>query len=481
MLAIIDAAKDGLAWICLCVLSLIAAAYALAGLRGAWRTIRTRLNPFAVCAFAVVSVFATVEAQKRASGVASRTTRPARESARPRAPVTQEEIERGWRFVSETDCEAGVYAMPEGVSPSFNWHKRGTFGEWARLDLGGFAFPLGADGAAFTSFSVFNDGRIRPTPRDVAHEIRAVGVPMLAMQGASRFWTASGADGSKLLTWENFFLHADTNAPINAQIELFASGDFTTRSNGVERIFCRIEPFDWDGDGLENSVDPDPLVAGPDAHGTNDEWYDAVCSGVANSNAYYFVDVVAERGPAPVFFMGDRESRLGDPVVVALAGETNRVPLLMGVEYAVTSSVPLDVWAEDGHATIVTNNVRNYTVSWPLSFGVSVSQGGGYSIDVQPFDPGGGFSWNMAVQGGGAFRMRSARSTPGCAYNSANNWIGFTCGSLGDCGCHGCSVDGIYVLEDAVFAATRVFCGCTMEVNIVTQEVASLSVSFDRP
>ena len=41
----IDAAKDGLAWICLCVLSLIAAAYVLAGLRGAWRTLRAKLLP----------------------------------------------------------------------------------------------------------------------------------------------------------------------------------------------------------------------------------------------------------------------------------------------------------------------------------------------------------------------------------------------------------------------------------------------------
>ena len=39
-------------------------------------------------------------------------------------------------------------------------------------------------------------------------------------------------------------------------------------------------PFDWDGDGLENSVDPEPLVAGPDAHGTNAEWYNVVCSNV---------------------------------------------------------------------------------------------------------------------------------------------------------------------------------------------------------
>ena len=50
--------------------------------------------------------------------------------------VTDEDIARGYREVAETNCEASVYAMPEGITPSFNWHKRGTFGEWARLDLG---------------------------------------------------------------------------------------------------------------------------------------------------------------------------------------------------------------------------------------------------------------------------------------------------------------------------------------------------------
>ena len=119
----------------------------------------------------------------------------------------------------------------------------------------------------------------------------AVGVPMLAMQGASRFWVAEVAtncappdlvaterDPPRIrLTWENFFLNADTNALVNAQIELVANGDFVTRSNDVERIYRRVEPFDWDDDGLENTVDPDPLVAGPDAHGTNAEWYNVVC------------------------------------------------------------------------------------------------------------------------------------------------------------------------------------------------------------
>jgi len=107
--------------------------------------------------------------------------------------ITEQEIAQGWRLESVTTNDAVSYAMPEGVSPTFNWHKRGTFGEWSRLDLGDFAFPIGTNGETVTSFSVFSDGRIRPRPRDVGREICAVGVPMLAMQGASRFWVAEEA------------------------------------------------------------------------------------------------------------------------------------------------------------------------------------------------------------------------------------------------------------------------------------------------
>ena len=169
--------------------------------------------------------------------------------------------------------------------------------------------------------------------------------------------------------------------------------------------FAASLPFDLDGDGLENSVDPDPLTAGPDAHGTNAEWYNTVCSNVleavasgstgttgilpvgnggtgttgilpvdgdsvlswradVNSNAYYFVDVVVERGPAPIYFTGDRDSRLGNPVVVALAGVTNRVPLLIGVDYAVTSDTPFTVSfpIDYIHPTVTTNGVADYNV-----------------------------------------------------------------------------------------------------------------------
>ena len=116
----------------------------------------------------------------------------------------------------------------------------------------------------------------------------------------------------------------------------------------VEAIFCF--PFSIlhlnDGDGLENSVDPGPLTPGNDAHGTNAEWYDLVCSDVfskteqpnslpiplpggesvffkpdvnTNTNAYYFVDVVAERGPAPIRFVADGASRFGNSVLIAWA------------------------------------------------------------------------------------------------------------------------------------------------------------------
>ena len=416
--------------------------------------------------------------------------------------VTDEDIARGHREVAETNCEASVYAMPEGITPSFNWHKRGTFGEWALLDLGDFAFPLGTNDGAVTSFSVFNDGRIRPTPRDAAREICAVGVPMLAMQGASRFWVADVARPeaapyqSKLLTWENFFLNADTNTPVNAQIELFQNGDFTTRSNALERIYRRVAYFDWDGDGLENTVDPDPLVAGADAHGTNAEWYNVVCSNVldavagdgggptlswlegVNSNAYYFVDVVATNGPAPIYFTGDRESRLGNPVVVALGGETNHVPLLIGIDYAITSPVPFTVsFPDDGFVTVTTNGVANYELRWPLEFSVSPDGNGGFYTSAIPYDPGGEFSWSAS---GGGLNMRSASV---CSYTSVSNWIGFTCGTGGNCGCDGCSVDGTYSVESAVFALPSLWCGCCVSESISTNDppsAPSVSVSFDK-
>ena len=431
--------------------------------------------------------------------------------------VTDDEIAQGYRLESVATNDAILYAMLDGVSPSFNWHKRGTFGEWSRLDLGGFSFPLGTNDEAVTAFSVFNDGRIRPRPRDDKREICAVGVPMLAMQGASRFWVADGVGGSKLLTWENFFLNADTNAPVNAQIELFSNGDFITRSNNVERIYLRVYPFDYDGDGLENSVDPNPLVAGADAHGTNAEWYNTVCSNVldavatscdpsgsgaggtqlvasvelswregVNSNAYYFVDVVAANGPVPIYFTGDRDSRLGNPVIVALGGATNRVPLLIGVDYAITSPVPFTVSypMEYMYPILETNQLCRAHIRWPLEFTIEPDGFGGYVVGTSPYDPGCTFQWGSDGSGGGLRSMPMGGAS--CAYSTSGNWVSFNCGGNGDCGCHGCSVSGCAVLEYASFEIPSIWCGCWYHDpddpgnGSVVTNVPSVSVSFDK-
>ena len=519
---IIEAFQNGLTRVCLWVLAALAVGYV--GLRlyrstasamrslGAW----SRITVFAF--FSSVCVL-LVGGKVRSGGGHGVPALPVvvTSAAAPAQAVTEEEIMQGWREVAETNCTMDVYAMPDGVSPSFNWHKRGTFGEWARLDLGGFSFPFGTNDEAVTSFSVFNDGRIRPRPRDDEREICAVGVPMLAMQGVSRFWVADGVDGSKLLTWEYFFLNADTNAPVNAQIELFSNGDFIARSNNVERIYLRVYPFDYDGDGLENSVDPDPLVAGADAHGTNAEWYNTVCSNVldavatscdppgsgaggtqlvesvelswregVNSNAYYFVDVVVSDGPAPIYFTGDRDSRLGNPVIVALGGATNRVPLLIGVDYAITSPVPFTMSypMEYMYPVLETNELCRAHIRWPLEFTITPDGFGGYVVGTSPYDPGCTFQWGSDGSGGGLRSMPMEGSS--CAYSTSGNWISFNCGGNGDCGCHGCSVSGCAVLEYASFEIPTIWCGCWHpdpddpgNGSVVTN-VPAVSVSFDK-
>ena len=71
--------------------------------------------------------------------------------------------------------------------------------------------------------------------------------------------------GSLLLDWHNALVGRNTGNPTNMQLELFGDGSFEWRTDDSSHLYAPVFPFDWDGDGLENSVDPEPLVAGPDA------------------------------------------------------------------------------------------------------------------------------------------------------------------------------------------------------------------------
>ncbi len=398
--------------------------------------------------------------------------------------VTSEEIAQGYRLESAVTNDAVSYSMPTDGVEYARWSIRGGSETRFAFDLGDFYFPFGT--GVVHRFDILSGGTIESLPRPSLATICAAREWASLVPGEGRFWWADaavtglppyqGTQAVKLLTWEGVYAGRDRTGQYNAQIELRAGGDFAIRSNNVECVYRRVQPFDWDDDGLENSVDPDPLTAGPDAHGTNAEWYNMVCSNVlsavasvelswlegVNSNAYYFVDVVAEHGPAPIYFTGDRDSRLGNPVVVALAGETNHVPLLIGVSYAVTSTVPFSVSVPDEYMypEVQTNETCRATIRWPLNFVFTEGFSSGnriYTIDVVPYDPGGTFSWETR---GGSASQGGLRGGGECSCLSCNGRTAvYSCSA--SCACGGnCEVRDLYSFEEASFAATGGMCRC---------------------
>ena len=428
------------------------------------------------------------------------TNDPPRRAASPMQAVTPTDISNGWRVAATREGRApsrpqdGTYTIHEP------WLVRGGFDDFMRISADGWSFPWRN---GFTDgLTVFSDGEIRlalrtpyfPCPFDAPLAVVPAFNWHLLPGGVSNvFWHAATPSNSLVVAWENAPVNYDVSCLTNFQAEFFAGGHFSYRYDDRVVDYAPVFPFDWDNDGLENSVDPDPLVAGPDAHGTNAEWYNVLCSNVlevsatsaalplelvwlegVNSNAYYFVDVVASNGPAPIYFAGDRDSRLGNPVVVARGGETDHVPLLIGVSYAITSTVPFSVsLPDDGFATITTNCVSNYVVQWPLEFTV-VPDGMGYSVSAGPYDPGCEFQWQAPT--------RSAT----CSYTTDGGWIGFSC-NVWSCECGGCSVSGVAMLEDVSFDLPYVWCGCWHHGsgNSGNGQYAtngpSVFVSFDNP
>ena len=203
--------------------------------------------------------------------------------------VTVADIDRGWRaWEARTNADWSA-TMPEGAALCSNWWVRGAFDDCSIVRLGdcSFAggvsqsnnlnnpnnqtmwFPFGSN--EYDSVWAFPSGKIRFRLRDT-NDIAAVGAPMSAVPFHSRLWTAAGTNGARFVTWENFALNRDTNTPVNAQVELRTSGDFVTRSNGVETAYRRIEPFDWDGDGLVNELDLRPYHDDGDCFGQGEGW-----------------------------------------------------------------------------------------------------------------------------------------------------------------------------------------------------------------
>ena len=75
---------------------------------------------------------------------------------------------------------------------------------------------------------------------------------------------------------------------MNAFIILYHNGDFMTRSNEVETAYRRVNPDDWDDDGIPNDSDVNLLVCDGDFFGPANILPDG-----ANTNAYCTVSLVA--------------------------------------------------------------------------------------------------------------------------------------------------------------------------------------------
>ena len=376
--------------------------------------------------------------------------------------ISDEEIALGYSCVLETNDVAYSYAMPSNAQIVGNWHMRGTFGEWMPVSLG-WGFPLGTN--SYSAVSVFSDGKIRPRPRDVEHQISAVGVPMLFTQGLSKFWTYDCDDGSALLSWDNAFLNGDTNAPVNAQIRLCRNGDFTTRSNELLRVYSRVNPDDWDGDGIINAADLNPMSFDGDFFGPMN-----ILPEGANSNAYCTVSVVATGPDALITFLGDGPSDYADPVFVAKSGETNEVVILIGKTYTISSEWPFDVvGASDPETEIWQMRSAEHQTHVRRPVTISSSEGNPFTMSVLPTNLGGTFVWNQP--------------DCGCTLTGSGDTFGWNCST--SCTCCGTYADGWYSYEGYLLPAVGCLCGCWSDgtpewSHSPTPLAASVSASFSK-
>ena len=164
-----------------------------------------------------------------------------------------------------------------------------------------------------------------------------------------------------------------------------------------------------------------------------------------------------------------------DPVVVARAGEVCRVPLVIGVEYAVTSSVPFTVSHAYGCAIgrptdytliIEPREGGGTTVHWPIRFSYNETiDDSHFVLDAYPDGLGLEYSWH--VEGGvqptpllmsPMPRLMSFGDGGGGCFQADGSNVTVTCS--GSCGCDGCVLGGYAWLEGHSISLPTFQCGC---------------------
>ena len=379
--------------------------------------------------------------------------------------VSPADVARGYRLESVSTNSGLSYVLPADATVIGTWHQTGAYEDVVRVgwENDGWRFPLGSH--LCDRLWAYAWGKVRPQLKNASNEIAAVGAPMSAIPNVSRFWTAETINGARLLMWEDFALgrlpkgatpSALSNALVSAQIELYPDGDFITRSNDVESVYRRVNPDDWDDDGIPNEDDDEPCCRVDDnaRFGPNQD-----LSFTANRNAYCWVDLVVRQANARVTFAGDGPSDLPDPDFIAEAGTTNRVSLLIGKTYKVTCALPFEVvgksseeletsWDADG----------SLWLHWPVDIQAQddgeeqsmllfaaprgVPRRHGFTMRVKPSGLGGVFSWTNCCC-----------SISGSGYSFSQN-----CNE--GCSCGGCTAVGYFSYEGYRLPAWGGSCAC---------------------
>ena len=278
----------------------------------------------------------------------------------PSLSVSEAEISKGYRVEGVATNSDPFAAMPSNAVEYARWSMRGGFAADFALDLGGFVFPMGTN--RVSRFDVLSGGAVEPLSRGTSAAICAAREYASLVPGVSRFWSADADDGAKVLRWDRVFANRDSTDEYTAEMRFFQNGDFTTRSNEVETAYRRVNPDDWDDDGIANERDLNPLLCDGDFYGPEN-----ILPEGANSNAYCIVSIVVDGYDSLVSFQGEGSSNYPDPRFIARGGETNNVLILIGKLYNVSSAASVRcVGVSDPGMEVVVHDYGGFSVLRPV-------------------------------------------------------------------------------------------------------------------
>ena len=359
----------------------------------------------------------------------------------PPVVVSAEDILRGFRLEGIVTNDEPLCDMPVDAVEYPPWRLRAGRHTEFTLDLGDFVFPYGTN--VINRFRVLPGGTIETFPAQGARVSICAARDLASLSpGVSRFWSADANGGAeKVLRWDSVFANDDRTGGYSAEIRLSANGDFSTRSNEVESVFRRVSPHDWDGDGLANEIDANPYESDGDFFGPAN-----ILPEGANSNAYCSVSVLVSGADALVSFVGDKPSNYPDPQFIARHGVTNNVSILIGKTYDILCDQPFAVVGVSDPATEILVSEGQVRVVRPVEIECVQEPGTGFSMNVNPSNLGGAFSWN--------------RDCCQIVSNVTSNPFAFSFVESLECICLGCQARGEYEYEGYSLAAYGRMCPC---------------------